>query len=91
MEMHCTTQQKASLSDVIMEFNNEATVYNLEINNILFGDAKGQSQLQISPDRTFLKVFTENEYICVAKMEIQDIKEIHFTKNNKNYTLESYL
>ena len=89
--MHCTTQQKASLSDVIMEFNNEATVYNLEINNILFGDAKSQSQLQISPDRTFLKVFTENEYICVAKMEIQDIKEIHFTKNNKNYTLESYL
>lgn len=88
MEMHCTTQQKASLFDII---GSEAIVSSLEINNISFGDDKGNSRLEISSDRTFLHIYTEDNYVCVAKMEIQDIREIHFTINKKNYTLESYL
>ena len=81
-------QIKASLFDII---NNEATVSNLKINNISFGDANGHSKLKISSDRTFLHIYTEDKYVCVAKMEIQDIKEIHFTIGKENYTMESYL
>lgn len=80
--------KKASLFDVI---GCDTTVSNLEINNISFGDENGHSRLEISSDRTFLHIYTEDKYVCVSKMEIQDIKEIHFTIDNKNYTLESYL
>ena len=79
--------KKASLFDVI---GCETTVSNLEINNISFEDENGNSKLEISSE-TFLHIYTEDKYVCVAKMEIQDIREIHFTIGKQNYTLESYL
>lgn len=88
MEMHCMICKKASLFDVI---GCETIVSTLEINNISFGDENGNSRLEISSDRTFLHIYTEDKYVCVAKMEIQDIREIHFTIGKQNYTLESYL
>ena len=88
MEMHCMICKKASLFDVI---GCKTTVSTLEINNISFGDENGNSRLEISSDRTFLYIYTEDKYVCVAKMEIQDIREIHFTIDKQNYTLESYL
>ena len=89
--MFCSIQKKASLFDII---GNEATVICLSINDIHFGDANGNSKLEISSDKQHLKIYTEDEYICVAKMEIQDIKKVDFGINDsgviQNYTLKSY-
>lgn len=90
--MFCTIQKKASLFDII---GNDAKVSCLRINEIAFGDANGNSRLEISSDREYLKIYTEDNYVSVAKMNIEDIKRIDFTiqENNvlQNYTLESYL
>ena len=88
MELSCLIHKKASLFDII---GNEATVSCLSINNIHFGDANGNTRLEFSSDREFLKIYTEDQYVCVAKMDIQDIQRIDFTINQENYTLESYI
>lgn len=66
--------KKTSLFDVI---GCETTVSNLEINNISFGDENGNSRLEISLNRTFLHIYTEDKYVCVAKMEIQHWRVIY--------------
>lgn len=88
MEMSCLVQKKVSLFDII---GNETKVSCLSINDIHFGDANGNTRLEFSSDREFLKIYTENQYVCVAKMNVQDIQRIDFTINQTNYTLESYI
>ena len=88
MELSCLIHKKASLFDII---GNEAKVSCLSINNIHFGDANGNAKLEFSSDREFLKIYTEDQYVCVAKMDVQDIQRIDFTINQENYTLESYI
>ena len=86
--MSCLVQKKVSLFDII---GNETTVSCLSINDIHFGDANGNTRLEFSSDREFLKIYTEDQYVCVAKMNVQDIQRIDFTINQENYTLESYI
>ena len=85
--MFCTIQKESSLFDII---GHNAKVTCLTINNIHFGDANGNSKLEISSDREFLKIYTEDEYIAIAKMNIEDIERIDFSINRQNYTLESW-
>lgn len=87
MIMHCSIQKNASLFDII---GYDAEVTCLTINNINFGDSNGHSKLEISLDKLFLKIYTEDEYISVAKMHIEDIEEISFSLNQQNYTLERW-
>lgn len=88
MQMSCLIHKKVSLFDII---GNENTVSCLSINNIHFGDANGNTKLEFSSDRKFLKIYTEDQYVCVAKMDVQDIQKIDFAINQENYTLESYI
>ena len=81
-------QKEASLFDII---GNGTQVTCLSINNIHFGDANGNSRLEISSDREFLKIYTEDDYVSVAKMNIEDISRIDFSINQTNYTLENWL
>ena len=88
MEMSCLVQKKVSLFDII---GNNTEVSLLVVNDIHIGDANGNARLEFSSDRQFLKIYTEDQYVCVAKMDVQDIKRIDFTINQENYTLESYI
>lgn len=82
--MQCVTKSEKSLFDVI---GHSAQVTCLKINNIAFGDANGNSKLEISSDREFLKIYTEDEYISVGKMQIKDIQTIDFGMDGISYTL----
>ena len=86
--MSCLVQKKVSLFDIIGD-NTEVSL--LVVNSIHIGDANGNARLEFSSDRQFLKIYTEDQYVCVAKMDVQDIQRIDFTINQENYTLESYI
>ena len=86
--MSCLVQKKVSLFDIIGD-NTEVSL--LVVNSIHIGDANGNARLEFSSDRKFLKIYTEDQYVCVAKMDVQDIQRIDFTINQENYTLESYI
>lgn len=86
MEMNCLVHKKASLFDII---GNDTKVSLLIVNNIQISDANGNARLEFSQDREFLKIYTEDEYVCVAKINVQDIQKIYFKRNEENYTLEN--
>lgn len=86
--MFVTIQKEASLFDIV---GHSQEVTCLHINKLAFGDANGNARLEISSDRTFLKIYTEDDFVSVAKIPIEDIDSIEFGKVNINgYTGESF-
>ena len=62
-------------------------VSNLQINDVLFGDAKGNSRIDLSMDRQVLSIYTEDSYIATAKILVDNIDVISFKKCEEVITL----
>ena len=85
--MFCKVEKECELFDII---GHSQEVTCLHINKISFGDANGNARLEISSDKRFLKIYTEDDFVSVAKMPIEDIDSIDFGIVNINgYTGES--
>ena len=68
-------EKECELFDII---GHSQEVTCLHINKIAFGDANGDARLEISADRTFLKIYTEDDFVSVGKIPIEDIDSIKF-------------
>lgn len=86
--MFCKVEKECQLYDIIGD-SQEVTC--LHINKISFGDANGNARLEISKNGKFLHIYTEDDFVSVAKMQIKNIYSIGFGMVDiHGYTGESY-
>lgn len=81
------TVQRTYLSSLSSLCKDGIKVAKLSINGIHFGDEKGFSKLELSTDREYLFIFTEDEYVSVAKMLTKDIQIIKFMIDDDEFQL----
>ena len=78
------TEYGIELKEII---GNSSVVTNLRINDVLFGSANGDARIELSGDRQFLFIYTEDDYVSVAKILIDNIDIISFEMCEKLFTL----
>ena len=71
----CQRTDAINLSSLIAD---GLKVRNLYINGIFFGNECGNSKLELSIDREMLFVYTEDEYVTVAKLPVSTIYMMKF-------------
>lgn len=79
-----STEYGVELENII---GNSSDVSNLRINDVLFGDEKGNSRIELSIGRDVLSIYTEDDYVCVAKILVDNIDIIQFKKCEEFFTL----
>ena len=81
------TMKKTSCTTLSSLIGNGLTVKTLSINGIYFGSETGKSKLELSNDRTYLFIYTEDEYVSVAKMPISNINNVKFGIDDDGFEL----
>lgn len=66
---------------------NSSDVSNLKINDVLFGDRNGNARIELSIDGQCLSIYTEDNYISVAKILVDNIDIIEFKMCEELFTL----
>lgn len=74
--MSCFREEDDVRLSSIIGLKNE--VQKLIVNNIHFGDENLNATVELSLDNEVLTIYTENEYLSVAKMATEDIKVMSF-------------
>lgn len=75
-------EEDVRLSNII-GLKNEVT--NLIINGIHFGDENLNATVELSLDNEVLTIYTENEFVSVAKMATENIQMMSFTYCEEYY------
>lgn len=73
--------------ELVSIIGHSSDVSNLRINDVLFGDDKGNARIDLSMDRQVLSIYTEDDYISVAKILVDNIDIISFKKCEEVFTL----
>ena len=82
--MMCKRTDCLSLSSFMS--NSRLKVKNLSINGIYFGDECSNSKLELSTDREMLFIYTEDEYVNVAKVPVSTINIMKFGIDDTEFT-----
>lgn len=81
------TMRRTSLTSFSAIIGDGLKVKKLSINGIFFGDETGGAKLELSNDRTYLFIYTEDEFVSVAKMPIDGVKLIKFAIDDDEFEL----
>ena len=79
--------RKTSCTSLSAIIGDGLKVKKLSINGIFFGDENGFSKLELSKDRSYLFIYTEDGFVSVAKMPISGVQLIKFGIDDDEFEL----